>query len=58
VAAWLAAGARTVWVVDPAVRMLTAHRAGCGPALHGAGDVVRDDELLPGLAFRVRDVLD
>jgi hypothetical protein len=26
--------------------------------LHGAGDVVRDDELLPGLAFRVRDVLD
>jgi hypothetical protein len=58
VAAWLAAGARTVWVVDPAVCTLTVHRAGCGLAVHGAGDVVRDDELLPGLAFRVRDVLD
>lgn len=55
---YLAAGARQVWVVDPRAREIAVHGAD-GEARHlGPDDLLDADEVLPGFAMRVREVLE
>lgn len=48
--AWLDAGVRVVWVVDPDNRTVTVHRPGGASVLRGS-DVLRDEDVLSGFAL-------
>jgi Uma2 family endonuclease len=52
---WLAHGARSVWVVDPADRFMVIHRPGLLRELRGA-DTIADDPALPGFACPLVEV--
>jgi len=56
VAAYLSAGVRVVWVVDPDSKTLAAHRPGVEPQLHKASDVVALDDVIPGFTLKVADI--
>ena len=45
---WLTFGAKSVWVLDPAERTLTIHRADESPRDFGGQDAFRDPTVLPG----------
>lgn len=50
--AWLDAGVRLVWVVDPDSRSVLVHRPdGVGRLVRGAGAVLDGDDVLPGFAL-------
>lgn len=49
----LAAGARAVWVADPARRTLTIHRPDRSESTLGVGETFADDFPLTGLTFPV-----
>jgi Uma2 family endonuclease len=54
VKAYLAAGARAVWVADPEPRTLTIHRSGQPPVVLTESDTLTAEGIVPGLAFPVR----
>ncbi|MCO6457874.1 MAG: Uma2 family endonuclease [Pirellulaceae bacterium] len=51
--AWLAAGTRSVWVVDPQLRTLTEYRSTGDVTVYTAGQRVDGGELLPGFSCPV-----
>lgn len=50
---YLAAGARRVWVVDPASESVTVHRAGGGQRRLGPDDALDGGDVLPGFTLPV-----
>lgn len=50
---YLAAGARRVWVVDPASRSVTVHRSGVAPRRLGQEDALDGGDVLPGFTLPV-----
>ncbi len=54
---YLAAGVRSVWVVDPRRWSLTQHRGGQAPRTVGDLNASVDDPTLPGFSCRLRDLL-
>jgi Uma2 family endonuclease len=53
VRAYLAAGARAVWVADPEPRTHTIHRAGAPPVVLTESDTLTAEEIVPDLSFSV-----
>ena len=53
---WLAAGATSVWVVDPPNRTIAVYRAGNQVLLYRENDELRDEPTLPGFVLRVGEV--
>jgi Uma2 family endonuclease len=58
VEAWLATGARQVWVVDPRNRTVTIHVAGLAERTLTAEDTLEGGEILPGFTCKVSDFFD
>jgi Uma2 family endonuclease len=56
VAAYLAGGARLVWVLDPKPVQVSVHRADGTTTLLGADDRLSWEELLPGFSVLVREL--
>jgi Uma2 family endonuclease len=56
VAAYLAAGVRLVWVLDPPTQTVTAHRPDQQPQVFAAGDTLTADGVIPGFAAAVADL--
>jgi len=54
---YLAAGAALVWVADPDVRSVTAHRANELPLVLTAADTLTADPVIPGFAVAVAELL-
>jgi Uma2 family endonuclease len=56
--AWLAAGARLVWVIWPGARQVDVWRMGADepPATLNAGDLLDGMDVLPGFSFAVADL--
>ena len=54
VAEYFAAGARVVWVIEPASRTVHAHGAPGGPRVFGVDDTLTGGDLLPGFRCEVR----
>jgi Uma2 family endonuclease len=50
---YLAAGARLVWVADPAARTVTVYRHASPPRVLRAGATLDGDDLLPGFALGI-----
>jgi Uma2 family endonuclease len=57
VADWLSAGCLLVWVIDPQRRSARVYRADGSETLLSANDALDGEELLPGFACPLRDVL-
>lgn len=57
VGAWLNAGAKLVWVVDPDREEVTVYRADGSVRIVGSDDSVSGEEVLPGFSCSVRDIL-
>ncbi|CAN5229251.1 Uma2 family endonuclease [soil metagenome] len=55
--AWIEAGTRAVVVIDPLRRDATVHRRGVAPQSLAGADAVDLDDVLPGFAPRVEDLL-
>jgi len=55
-AAWLAAGARAVWVVWPNTRTVTVHRPGRKPRTLREEDTLTGEDVLPGFVCPVAKV--
>jgi Uma2 family endonuclease len=55
---WLAAGTHAVVVIDPRRRTATVHRPGVVPVALGEGDMLDLDDVLPGFAPAVGELLD
>jgi len=53
---WLAAGCRTVWVVDPTSQTVSVYRGSHETTLLTVDDELTDAELLPGFHLPVADV--
>jgi len=53
-ARWLQAGTRIVWVIDPAARVLTVHRASVDPKTLTDEDTLTGENVLPGFIFPLR----
>jgi Uma2 family endonuclease len=53
---YLAAGVRSVWVLDPAARTLTQHRPGEAPHVSSDPDAPVEDPVLPGFSCRLRQL--
>ncbi len=58
VEAWLATGARMVWVVEPRYRTMTIHVAGLENRTLTAEDTLQGGEILPGFTCKVSDFFD
>lgn len=54
---WLSAGCRLVWVVDPQRCEVTVYRADGSVAVVSEGGAVEGEEVLPGFAMAVTEVL-
>lgn len=55
-AAWLGAGVRLLWVVEPARRAIIVRRSDGTVDGYGAGDTLSGESVLPGFACAVGDV--
>jgi Uma2 family endonuclease len=55
-ARWLQAGARVVWLLDPAMQTVTVHRPGAAPQALTQDDTLRGEDILPGFALPLRRV--
>jgi Uma2 family endonuclease len=53
---WLASGAISVWIVDPARRSIDIYRAGGVVLRYRDHDEVRDEPTLPGFVLKLSDV--
>lgn len=53
---YLAAGVRLIWVVDPASRSITAHRAGSEAVVIGWEDQIEGHDVLPGFKRTVAEL--
>jgi Uma2 family endonuclease len=51
--AWLAAGATSVWVVDPSNRSIEIYRSGNRVFRHGGSDTIRDEPTLPDFVLKL-----
>ncbi len=58
VAAWLSAGTRVVWVVDPGDRTVTVYADDRPHRTLGAGDILDGGDCLPGFACAVAEFFD
>lgn len=58
VAEYLAAGSQRVWVVYPTVRQVLVHRADGSVLSYGGGDVITDEELLPGFSLPLSEIFE
>jgi Uma2 family endonuclease len=58
VKAFLAAGVKQVWVVDPYDHTLTVHRPGTPPVMFTSGKTFHADPDLPGLAVHIDEVFE
>lgn len=56
--AWLAAGVRILWVIDPVARRVTVHAPGQPAVEAGPGDALDGGEALPGFVLPVGDLFD
>ncbi|HEX5137557.1 MAG TPA: Uma2 family endonuclease [Planctomycetota bacterium] len=56
IGAWLEAGAKAVWIVDPRRRTVTIHEPGSEPLRLGEADTLRGGDVLPGFELPVREV--
>jgi len=54
---WLDAGTALVWVVDPARQLVTVYRADGSQAMLGAHDTLSGEDVLPGFALPVAELL-
>jgi len=53
---WLAAGAQSVWVVDPSKKSIDAYRAGGVVTHYRSTDLLADESVLPGFSLSVAEV--
>jgi Uma2 family endonuclease len=53
---YFAAGVEVVWVVDPSLRKVFAYRSLTEVRQFGEGDLLLDEELLPGFSLRLADL--
>jgi Uma2 family endonuclease len=53
---WLAHGAMSVWIADPASMTITTHRTGKKPIRLGIHDQLRDEPALPGFTLSIAKV--
>ena len=58
VAEYLTAGSQRVWVVHPAGRRVVIHRADGTVLSYGEGDVITDEELLPGFSLPLSEIFE
>jgi Uma2 family endonuclease len=58
VAAYLAAGARAVWVADPGQTTLAVHRSGQPPVVLQVGDTLTAEDIIPGFAVPVSELFE
>lgn len=55
--AWLAAGAKEVWIVDPKLQSVTIHRSASDICVFAVGEtLVGDERLLPGFSCTVAEL--
>ena len=57
VADWLTAGTQLVWVVDPERRVARVYRGDGSEAIVGADEALEGEDVLPGFACRLSEVL-
>lgn len=57
VADWLAAGARLVWVLDPARRVARVYRADGTEQILTADEALHGEDVVPGFSCRLEEVL-
>ena len=57
VADWLAAGARLVWVVDPARRVARVYRSDGGEVIVGPDGALDGENVLPGVSCTLESIL-
>lgn len=55
---YLDAGTRVVWVVDPSKQTVTTYRSRSEIRILGSDDVLKDEEVLPGLRIPVAELFD
>jgi Uma2 family endonuclease len=55
---YLEAGSRLVWVIAPATRTATVHRADGSARLCREGEHLGGEDVLPGLAIPLADLFD
>ena len=53
---YLAAGVRSVWVIDPVARILTQHRPGGVPQTIAGSDAVVEEPVLRGFTCGLREL--
>ncbi|MCG2683813.1 MAG: Uma2 family endonuclease [Planctomycetales bacterium] len=53
---WLTAGCLTVWVVDPAKRVVTVQRRGADPRVFDASTELDGEDALPGFRVAVAEI--
>ena len=53
---YLAAGALRVWLVHPRKRQVVVHRVAGEPRTLEAGDILRDEEILPGFLLPLSEL--
>lgn len=58
VGAWLRAGARRVWVIDPERRQAQVYRADGGVSILGPGDALDGEDVLPGFSLALDQLLE
>ncbi len=55
---WLAAGTRIVWVIDPQRRDARVYRQDGSLTVLGSDDSLGGEDVLPGFACSLKDILD
>lgn len=53
---WLAAGTRSVWVVDPLNQTVTIYRKDGQILRYSAADTIRDEPTLPGFTLKLQEI--
>jgi Uma2 family endonuclease len=53
---YITAGVRVVWVADPKERTVTAHRKNQPPQVFSENDMLKVEDLIPGLQLKLSDV--
>lgn len=54
--AWLARGARLVWIVDPQLRTVTSYRSSTDVSTHTAADLLEGGDIVRGFRCRVAEI--
>jgi hypothetical protein len=56
IAAWLAAGCRSVWIIDPGLETVTVDHSRTDVQAFAADGVLQDDPVVPGISCPVADL--